>query len=321
MIKRSLLFMSLLTIMSCAQSEDLSKRTLLKIGVPIEAVTLYPYGSNDTISSKMTINIFDRLVEVDSYGNFQPGLATSWKMETPTTVRLNLRSNVTFHNGARFTAKDVEYSIGKMIVAPEVEHISNPIKNAEILDDYTILVHLHEPFAPIIAHFTHATMAIVNKEYTESVGDNFDQKPIGTGPYKFKTWNRGQNLLLEANTVYWSEPPKIANLEFRVIPEASDRTIALEDGDIDIAYDIDAIDRKKISKNKKLQLIEKPIARIEFLGFNIEKGKNPIWKDKRVREAVALAIDIENIIDSVLLGTGTPADSLLYKTVVDIMVD
>ena len=316
MLKISLLFMSLLTIMSCAESEDLTGRKFLKVGIPIDAVSLYPYGSNDTISSKMTINIFDRLVEVDSFGNFQPGLAESWEMETPTTVRLNLRSNVTFHNGAPFTAKDVEYSIAKMIVAPEVEHISNPIKNTEILDNYTILVHLHKPFAPIIAHFTHATMAIVNKEYTESAGDSIDQKPVGTGPYKLKTWNKGENLLLEANTVYWGGVPKIDNLDFIVIPEAVDRVIALEDGEIDIAYDIDGVYRNRVSKNKKLQLIEKPVARIEFLGFNIEKGKNPIWKDQRVREAVALAIDIDGIIESVLFGTGTPADSLLYKTVI-----
>ena len=316
MFKRSLLFVSLLLVLSCAKLEDLSGKNLLKIGIPIEAVTLYPYGSNDTISAKMTINIFDRLIEVDSYGNFQPGLAESWKIETPTTIRLNLRSNVTFHNGARFTAKDVEYSIAKMIVAPEVEHISNPIKNTEILDNYTILVHLHKPFAPIIAHFTHATMAIVNKEYTENVGDDINQKPVGTGPYKFKTWNRGENLLLEANTVYWGGAPKIANLDFIVIPETADRVAALEDGIIDIAYDIDGIYRNKVNKNKNLQLIEKPIARIEYLGFNIEKGKNPIWKDKRVREAVALAIDIDGIIDSVLFGAGTPADSLLYKTVI-----
>ncbi len=316
MLKRSVLFMSLLVMISCAQSEDLTKKDLLKIGIPTEAVTLYPYGSNDTATARMTVNIFDRLIEVDSNGDFQPGLAESWEMETPTTVKLNLRSNVTFHNGAPFTAEDVVFSITKMIAAPEIEHISSPIKSAEILDAYTVLVHLNKPFAPILAHFAHVTMAIMSKEYTENAGDDIDQKPVGTGPYKLKTWNRGQNLLLEANTEYWGGAPKIANLEFRVIPEAAARTIALETGDIDIAYDIDAVDRDRVNDSSDLRLIEKPVARIEYLGFNIEKGKNPIWRDKRVREAVALAIDVDGIINSVLFGTGTPADSLLYKTVI-----
>ena len=316
MLKVALLFVSVLSVMSCAQSEVLTNKDLIKIGVPMEAVTLYPYGSNDNATARVLVNIFDRLIEKDSKGEFQPGLATSWEIETPTSIKLNLRSNVTFHNGTPFTAKDVKYSIQKIMKSPEIEHIASPMKNVDIIDDYTVVINLHKPFAPILSHLAHVTMSIMSKDYTETAGVDIDQKPIGTGSYKLKTWNRGQNLLLEANTEYWNGAPKIANIEFRNIPEATARTIALETGDIDIAYDIDSIDRERVQNSSDLQLIEEAIARIEYIGFNINKGKNPIWKDKRVREAVALALDYDGIINSVLFGTGTPADSILYKSVI-----
>ena len=315
MLKRLLLFMSVLTVLSCAQAEVLNK-DLLKIGVPVEAVTLFPYGSNDNATARMTVNIFDRLLEKDENGKFQPGIASSWEVLSPVQVKFILRTNAVFHNGELLTAEDVKYSIERAIVSPEVEHIASPIKNVEIIDPYTIMLNLKDPFAPILSHLAHSTMGILNKKAAEAAGQDIDQNPVGTGPYKLKAWNRGQNTLLEAHTEYWGEAPKIANLEFRVIPEASARTIALETGDIDIAYDIDAIDRERVSESADLQLIEEAIARIEYLGFNIEKGKNPIWKDKRVREAVTLAIDTDGIINSVLFGSGTPADSVIYKTVV-----
>ena len=315
MLKRVLLFMSVLTVLSCAQTEVLNK-DLLKIGVPVEAVTLFPYGSNDNATARMTVNIFDRLLEKDEKGQFQPGIASSWEVLSPVQVKFNLRTNAVFHNGELLTAEDVKYSIERAIVSPEVEHIASPIKNVEIIDPYTIMLNLKDPFAPILSHLAHSTMGILNKKAAEAAGQDIDQNPVGTGPYKLKAWNRGQNTLLEAHTEYWGEAPKIANLEFRVIPEASARTIALETGDIDIAYDIDAIDRERVSESADLQLIEEAIARIEYLGFNIEKGKNPIWKDRRVREAVTLAIDTDGIINSVLFGSGTPADSVIYKTVV-----
>ncbi|MGL5956005.1 MAG: ABC transporter substrate-binding protein, partial [Brevinema sp.] len=129
-------------------------------------------------------------------------------------------------------------------------------------------------------------------------------------------WNRGQSIILGQHTEYWGEAPKIPNIEIRVIPEGSARTIALETGDIDIAYDVPDVDRERVMDHADLQLLEAPIANIEYFGYNIEKGKNPIWKDQRVREAVALAIDREGIINSVFFGSGTLASSIIYETVV-----
>ncbi len=315
MFKRLLTIICALLITSCG-SEDVSSKDTLRVGVSAEPVTLYPYGSNDNPSASVHVNIFDRLLEKDNDGGFHPSLATEWEMISPTQLKVTLRTNAMFHNGELLTPSDVKYSLERAIASPEIRNIANPIKSVEILDGETVIVHLHTPFAPILSHLAHSVMAILNQKAAEEAGEDIDQKPVGTGAYQLAEWNRGQSVIVKVFPEYWGDVPKIPNIEFRVIPEAASRTIALETGDVDIAYDVDAVDRERIMGNSKLQLIEEPVARIEYLGFNIGKGRNPIWKDARVREAVALAIDREGIINSVLFGAGTPADSIIYKSVV-----
>lgn len=316
MLKKTLCAIGMFVLSACGTTEDTSTREQLKVGVPVEAVTMYPYGSNDNATARVLVNVFDRLIEKDDKGEFESGLATSWEMMSPTELKLTLRSNVTFHNGEPFSATDVEYSVSKMLVSSEIEHIASPIKGVTVIDPYTVIINLHEPFAPILSHMAHVTMSIINEKAIEEAGEDVDQYPVGTGAYKLKAWNRGQSIILERNEDYWAGPAKMKEIEFRIIPEPAARTIALETGDVDMAYDIDPVDRERVIDSPDLRLVEKPIARIEYLGFNIEKGKNPIWKDKRVREAVSYAIDIDGIIKSVLFGAATPADSIIYETVV-----
>ncbi len=316
MLKKLLAITCALLIGACAQSKDFSERDTLIVGVSAEAVTLFPYNSNDSATARVNVNIYDRLLEKDTEGTLVPSLAVAWEMLSDQQLKLTLRQGVKFHNGETLTAEDVKYSLEKATVSPEILHIASPIKGVEIVDDHTVIVHLHNPFAPILSHLAHSAMGIVNKKATEAAGDDIDQLPVGTGPFQLSAWNRGQSIVLATFPDYWGEAPKIASVEFRIIPEGSARTIALETGDIDIAYDVDAVDRERVMGSADLLLVEEPIARMEYFGYNIGKGRNPIWKDARVREAVALAIDRDGIISSVLFGAGTPADSIIYKTVV-----
>ncbi len=316
MFKKLLAITCALLIGACAQSKDFSEKDSLIVGVPAEAVTLFPYNSNDSATARVNVNIYDRLIEKDPEGNLLPSLAVAWEMLSDQQLKLTLRPGVKFHNGEDFTADDVKFSLEKAIVSPEILHIASPIKSVEVVDDLTAIVHLHNPFAPILSHLAHSAMGMINEEAVDAAGADIDQKPAGTGPYQLVEWQRGQSIILTAFPDYWGDAPKTPNVEFRIIPEGSARTIALETGDIDIAYDVDAVDRERVMDSADLQLIEEPIARMEYFGYNIGKGRNPIWKDARVREAVALAIDRDGIINSVLFGAGTPADSIIYKTVV-----
>ncbi|MGL4393854.1 MAG: ABC transporter substrate-binding protein [Brevinema sp.] len=314
--KLTSLFLFLVLTISCGSSSNAGKQNLV-VGVRTEAVTLYPFGSNDNATARVTVQIFDRLVEKDEKGTFLPSLATEWSFVSPSILQMKIRQGVLFHNDELLTVEDVKFSLETMIQAPEVKNIASPMREVKIVDDSTVQIILHEPFAPILSHLAHPTAAILNKNSIIAAGKDLKQMiPVGTGPFKYQVWNRGQNLILEKFDAYWGTPAQISTIEFRVIPEDSARTIALESGDIDLAYDIPSADLDAVRGNGSLQLIEKAIPRIEYLGINIGKAKSPILKDARVRKAIALAIDSQGIIQSVLFGSGALSSSIITDSVV-----
>lgn len=308
------MLLSAFAFAACGGSNEAAKDTLI-IGVPMEAVSLDPFMSRDNPSSFVRANIFDRLIERGEDGGFTPSLATEWKYVNPVTFEVKLRQGVKFHNGESFSAKDVKYSFERLKKSPDMLNIGAPIKAVNVIDDYTAQFILNQPFAPFEAYLTHVSVAIMNEKAVVDAGDKVSQLPVGTGPYKFSAWNRGQNVILEKNTNYWGEPVKLSKVEFRIIPEGSARTIALETGEVDLIYAVDSTDRDRIKGNSKFQLMERNIPRIDFLGFNLGKKGNPIWQDARVRQAAAMAVDVNGIIQSVMFGAASPAGSILEASV------
>ncbi|MGL4562910.1 MAG: ABC transporter substrate-binding protein [Brevinema sp.] len=305
-----------LLLVSCSNTND-EDRDNLVVGVRAEPVSLYPYGANDNASARVVVQIYNRLIEKDKLGQFHPSLASEWILMSPTILQMKIRQGVLFHNDELLTVEDIKFSLETMMQSPEVKHIASPMKEVQIIDSNTIHIILKEPFAPILAHLAHPAASIVQKKTILAAEQNLKQMhPIGTGPFKLVEWNRGQNIILEKFSSYWDKQSDIKSIEFRVIPEDSTRTIALESGDIDIAYDIPTADLESVRNNPSLKLIEQAIPRIEYLGFNIEKNSQKFWKNVKVREAVALAIDIPGIINSVLFGAGTPASSIISEGVV-----
>lgn len=314
MFKKIQLLLSVLLVISCAQQVEGEKDTLI-IGVETDAVTLFPYGSNDIPSTSVSSQIYDRLIKRDNDGNLIPSLATEWEFLSPTILQMKIRSNVSFHNGEILAANDVKYSIMRMIDSPAIAHILSVIDDVEIIDDLTVNIVLKSPFSPILSHLAHATASILNRETAEAAGQDIDVTPVGTGHFRLKEWARSNKIILERFDDYWGEPAKMKNIEYRVIPEKSSRMIALETGEIDVALDIAPIDIERVVDNPDLVLLEIPLPSIEYLGFNLKEGKNPLWQDPRVREAVALSLDVPGIINSVHFGMATPASSLIHDSV------
>lgn len=314
MLQKLFLLAAFFLVSACGGGQKGSKDVLI-VAQSAEAVSLDPYKSNDAFSTQVRANIFDRLIERNAQGELVPSLATEWKYINPTTLELKLREGVKFHNGEPFGAKDVKFSIERMLVSTDIKNIVDVMKGADVVSDYVVRINLKKPFAPFLAHLAHPVVSIMNEKAVTEAGDMVVQQPVGTGPFKLKEWNRGQNYILERNDEYWGGAPKLARIDMRIVPEASARTIALETGDVDVAYLIDVVDRERVQKNAKLVLAEDQAPRMEYISFNIGKGKNPIWKDARVREAVALALDIPGIITSVMFNAATPAGSLLQDSV------
>ncbi|MCF6459953.1 glutathione ABC transporter substrate-binding protein [Clostridium sp. Cult3] len=266
--------------------------------------SLDPHASNDQPSSRVNKQMYSTLVEATEEMELQPGLAESWEQIDDRTWEFKLREGVKFHNGEELKASDVKFTLDRMKDSPEVAHIIGAVESVEVKDDYAVIIKTEEPFAPILSHLAHTAASILNEKAVTEAGDDYQNSPVGTGPYKFVSHDAGDKVTLERFDEYYGDPAKVKTLIFRNVPEGTNRTIGLETGEVDIAYDIEPIDLDKVRDNKKLQLIEEPSLSTSYIGFNTKKAP---FDDIRVRKALNYAINVDEIIEVVLENAGTKA--------------
>ncbi|AVQ16837.1 ABC transporter, substrate-binding protein, family 5 [Fusobacterium gonidiaformans 3-1-5R] len=270
--------------------------------------TLDPRATNDNVSARVMVQIYDTLVEQDENTQIQPGLAESWEQADDVTTIFHLRKGVKFHNGEELKASDVKFSLDAMKASPQTSEIIEPLKEVVVLDDYTVKVVTEFPFAPILNHLAHPTASIVNEKAVKEAGESYGQHPVGTGPFKFVDWQSGDRVTLEANEEYYKGASPIKHLIFKNVVEITNRTIGLETGEIDIAYDIEGLDKLKIAEDPKLNLVEDLDLSMVYLGFNLKKAP---FDNIKVRQAIAYAIDQQPIIDTAFQGAAFPANSII----------
>ncbi|WP_053956424.1 glutathione ABC transporter substrate-binding protein [Inediibacterium massiliense] len=290
------------------------KKDVLVVGQGADAVSLDPHATNDQPSSRIAKQIYETLVTQDENMELQPALADSWESIDDLTFEFKLKKGVKFHNGEAFTANDVKFTLLRGLDSPHIGHIIGSIdpNGIQIIDDYTIRISTKEPFAPLLAHLAHTATAILNEKAVNEFGDDYGQHPIGTGPYKFDKWINGDKVELVRFEDYHGEAPAIQRVIFRNIPENTNRTIELETGGIDIAYEIPPTDVSRVEDNPDLILQRNMNLSTTYLGFNCNKEH---FKDVRVRQAINYAVDMEAIVKSVYKGVGAPSKGPLGPNV------
>lgn len=281
-------------------------RDSLVIAQDADAKALDPHATNDQASSRVMIQIYDRLVEVDDNMNIISGLAESWEQLDSFTTVFHLKHGVKFHNGEELKATDVKFSLERELQSANVAHVIEGLDKVEILDNYTVKVTTLKPSGAILYNLAHPASSILSENAVAKSGKNYGQEPIGTGPYKFVSWEAGDKITLEANTDYFKDVPAIKKLVFRNISEGTNRVIGLETGEIDIAYDIEPIDSERVATHKKLKFTQQEAPSLDYIGFNMKKKP---FDNKKVRQAIASAVNVDDLIDAVLLGAGTKANS------------
>ena len=315
------IILSMLFLVACGGNGDKKEgadagastgKDTLVIAQGADAKSLDPHASNDNPSSRIRVQIYDRLMDLDDNGVPQPMLAESWERPDDKTIIFHLRKGVKFHNGDEMKASDVKFSLERALASPEVSHILTGISAVEVLDDYTVKVTTEKPMAAILNNLAHTTIAILSEKATKEAGDKFGQNPIGTGPYKFVSWQSGDRVTLEAFPEYWQGEAPVKNVVFRNIVEETNRTIGLETGELDIIYDIQGMDKNKLKDDDRFVVIEGPQVSMTYLGFNMKKAP---YDNPKVREAISYAIDQKPIIDTVFLGAGEPANSIIGPNV------
>jgi peptide/nickel transport system substrate-binding protein len=278
-----------------------------------EPATLDPQASNKVSYFLVQEQIFNYLVHEDDKGNYTPELATEWKYIDDLTLRFKLRDDVVFHNGEKFVAEDVKFTIERGCANPISASIFKYFdpKGTKVVDEHTIDVKFKVPYAGALNVLASWRGAIANKKTVEKMGDaSYGRAPIGTGPYKFVDWQSGSVIKLTRNDNYWGKKAIVKNADYRIIPEATNRVIELETGGVDVAYNVSTNDVKRIRENDKLNLLMGPSFRYTTVTFSMKSEK---LQNQKLRDALAYAIDKKAIVNAIYGDTAEVATGVLPK--------
>ena len=281
---------------------------VLTVALPAAPAYLDPHIQAGTDSYRVVTQIFDRLVELDSDMNLVPTLAESWDVVDELTTVFHLRQGVKFQDGNEMTAEDVKYSLERCIASPGVNYNYLIIDEINIIDDYTVEIKTSAPCNVLLYRLTLDAASIVSKAAAES-GEDFNLNPVGCGPFKLNSWDTTSgDVVLDAFEDYWAGKSEIDQVIFKTIPESINRTVALETGEADIAYDLSATDFKAVESNDKLKLEKKASTTVWYLGMNT---KDEILSNKLVRKAIATAINIDDFIAMAFNGNADSAHNTM----------
>jgi peptide/nickel transport system substrate-binding protein len=251
-------------------------------------------------------NIYQGLTDLDAALKVVPGLAESWTVsDDGKTYTFTLKKGVTFHDGTTFDAEDAAASLrrvlSKDIASPLASRI-DPIDTITVVDPQTLRVTLKAPFAPLLSSL--AGIAIVPAE-VEADKAALQQKPVGTGPYKFAEWQPNAFIRLEKFGAYHEAgKPKLDGIAFRFVPEAATRQVGLVSGEYDLLPGVDPATALQLGSQGGVSLQKTRDLGYSLVGMNTTRG--PL-ADPRVRRAVNLLLNRQEIIDGALFGAGVPA--------------
>lgn len=284
-----------------------SVKDTLTIDLPNDPATLDPHLQWDTDSYSVYRNIFDNLLTRDKAGEIKPFIATAWKYTDDTTIEFDIREGVKFHDGSPLTAEDVVFSIKRIIdpkfKSPQLSQFDQ-ISDATVVSPNKVRVTTKNPYPVLLSQLV--KLSIVPSDYVAKVGDQaFNEKPVGSGPYRLQERQKGVQTLLEAAPDYWRGKQPFKSVAFRAVPDVSTRIADLRSGRADLARNFSADQAQSIKNEPNLKLLAVPTERVGYLYLNAQSGPT---EDLRVRQAIAYAIDREALVDALLQGYGKPVD-------------
>ena len=205
------------------------------------------------------------------------------------------------------TAEDVKASLELCQNSPEVAQYGQSIKSVEVIDDLTVKITTNGPQSGLLNDLCHHGNCILPKELIES-GHDFNKEPIGSGPYKLVAWNKGESIEFEAFDEYFGEPAKIKHVIWKIIPEGSSRTMALEAGEVDLIIEVETTDVSRMQDNAAITVFNEAGTSHNFMMINNEIAP---FNNVDFRHALNAAIDKEAIVQVALNGAGSPCYSML----------
>jgi peptide/nickel transport system substrate-binding protein len=301
----------------------------LRIGLSADVTTMDPHFLASQPNLTVGYHVFDALTHVDEKARLIPGLATSWRAVDATTWEFKLRQGVKFHDGSDLTAEDVLFSLERPLnikgspggFAAYVRAITGK----EIVDKQTIRLKTATPYGALPEDLN-SIMIVSKKIAASAVPEDFEsgRATIGTGPYKFVRFARGDRVEYLRNDSYWGGRPAWEKLTLRIMPIDPVRTAALLSGELDAIEHVPSADKEKLSKNKQLRLEQTVSWRTIFLHLDQYRNQPPLltdaagkpltknpFMDVRVRRAMSMAINRAAIAERVMEKLAVPAANIV----------
>ena len=268
---KRLLALTLVLTMGIALAQGETLRVLLSS----QLTTLEPQETTDTDSAAVRYQIYNGLLRMTEDGNAVADLAESWEInEDGTVYTFTLKDGVTFHDGTALDADAVVASFERLVADERDTSASAYFKpilaSVEATGDLEVTFTLNEPFAPFLNTLAHAAGHIMSPAAIEAYGEDVGENPVGTGPYRFVEWVRGERLVLERFDDYFGGTPPLAGIEYRVVPEAATRVALLETGEADVILRVSPDEAERLRGTEGIELKTTPTARAMFVAINTD---------------------------------------------------
>lgn len=273
--------------------------------------SLDPSNPGGTLTAQEIFrHIYDGLVIFDENLQPQPNLAKSWTVsEDEREWTFQLHEGVTFHDGTPLDAEAVKYHFDRILAIEEASSIKSLFAGIEEIrtpDPATIVFRTTAPFGPFLNYLAHGGGGIVSPAGVERWGQDFPLHPVGCGPYKLEEFVPGESATLVRFEEYWNGTPTLERLVFRTIPEDGARAAALEVGEVDTIIPVAVNNVADLESTDGIVVEPKPVITMVYIGFNLSKAP---FDDLKVRQALSIAIDRATIVETILGGFATVADS------------
>ena len=254
--------------------------------------------------------VYDTLVRMDDHFQLQPELADRWEYQGNNTWRFTLHKGIKFHDGQPFNADTLKATFDRIAQWPGGGSILVGPDSFKKVDEFTVDVTSTRPNLRMPEQLTHPTYGVIAPNSDPAA------KPVGTGPFKFVEYVKDQRLVVERNVDYWGQKAQVQRITFRFMPDDNTRVLALQSGEIDLAADVPRESAKDLSAAPGVKIITSPVGAYEALYVNIH-GDPPydLGQDHAVREALAMAVDRQSIVQSVWQGNAEVSQTMVPAAV------
>jgi len=329
-----LVFVGTSLLTGCAPTEEEQTKPVEEVQEEQEVVVIinvdpasfdpiYPPQARG-IDMRITTHVAQQLFTTDNpERSLQPLLAETGEASADgMTWTIKLREGIFFHDGAPFNAEAVKLNLDRIRFGDAIASrlINDYVEDIEVAGEYLIKLHMKMPMGVMLYNLSDFnTGGMVSPLVLESLGEGESYEfPVGTGPYKFTRWDKGEQIVMEKVEDYWGEPAKIDRLIFKPVPEAGSRAIMLETGEGHVALGLPIPEIQRLENNPNINVDRRPSLQTYFMGLNYSR---PPFDNPKVRQAVNYAVDKQAIVDTILQGNATvstspvPALSFGYKKV------